>query len=202
MLDTMVVDGFKTEKRDVWGVISDLCDYMNTRLTILPDSKIRIQKDPVWGNSTLPASTYSFDQDNARSVEFSWDKSGGLGQLEMEWRNADDTESGVVFYPANVLNQGVQTKIGPYVYPDEAAAQAGVQRRFTQSFRAYTAYVQPSVDSYSFYAGDIYDLDYPIGDSMENIQRVYIAEEVLTALTNLGIRNSITLAQLSRDDDR
>lgn len=198
--DTSTIDNYTTASDAATAVLSEVCEFAGARVTVGRDSKITIAADPFWASGSLPSTTLSFDADDIAVYEKVDTNGRGVGQVELSWRNAADTESGIEKYPVTRVT-GRVARVGPIVRASSSAAQAAAQKRYWMMRRPYTV-VAELQDAYTLTAGEVHQVAWDLDDEMLPIDRTYM---VVGADHQIKDNAMVTVAQyiqISRSDER
>ena len=139
------VDGYTTERGELWPVLLDLADFGGKKITVGRDSKIAIINDALMApvsadmDSELPSEDAALTKDNTRYHEFNFVNGRKVGQVELQWRSADGASEGTVKYPATKDTFGRTEVLGPHIYADATAAGYAARRRYWLLRRPHAA---------------------------------------------------------------
>ena len=198
---TATVLDYTTADDTAWRVITDLAEFANLRLTMLPDSKLTITNNAFWTGGAITESSELTAADLAH-YEFNFKNGRGIGQVRLDWRSPDGLVTGTEVYPAVQDNSGRVQRLGPMVYADSTAAAAGALRRYFQQRRPYDMIAEVPDLGWTYHAGDLLGVNVAVNDDMEAMDRSYRIVGV-----DLSVRDFVCTAvlrgvQLTRYNER
>lgn len=200
--DTLGVDNYTTASDSALAVLADLAEYTGTRVVIGRDSKLSTSRDDYWPVSGVPSATQTYTRSHLAGFEPVFRNGQQVGQVELEWRNEDESESGLERYPASRDPAGRVLRIGPHIHADSTAAAAAAQKRYWMARRPYTLLAEFADEQSERRAGEYHRIQWQIDEEMEEMDRTYLAVVVEHEIRLNRWRTVGNWAQISREDER
>jgi hypothetical protein len=199
-----VLSGHTTAAEGAWAVLVDLADYGGSYIAIALDSKIAFRPNLLW---TTPvgsfAPSYTWAAVDLMRVEKMWGRGGAVSQIKLNWNLPSGVEQEAVLYPDT---QGVPAavtgrieEVGPYIYPNAAAAGLAARKRYYLSRYPYTALAQLAVGDLSISPGAVVGLTWQFDEEMQPIDRLYLTKAVEHVIEGGALVTTCNLIEIDRE---
>lgn len=198
---TQAAEEYTTESGLLWPILVDLGEFTNSRITLARDSKVTIAPDAFWGIAGTPSEAAQFTRTDISSIEQNKMPVYNVGQINLVWRTPGASAEESATFPASLGLYGRKIRVGPLMYADQSAADAGAQKRYYQMRRPYDILCQMSVQSNSVRPGTIYGLQWTLHDSQLAQDRTYLVVSAVHQIKNFGWSTVLSLLQLNRTDE-
>lgn len=202
---TTDVDGYTTERGELWPVLLDMADFGGKRIVVGRDSKITITDDELMTPASadmdgeLPAEDATLTRDNTRYHEFNFVNGRKVGQVELQWRSAAGDSEGSAKYPATRDTFGRTEVLGPHIYADATAAGYAAARRYWLLRRPHAALWEIAGDGSTHKPlrvyGGTWDWTY------RTMDRTYLSVGADHELADGAWSTVVQTVQISREDE-
>lgn len=200
--DTLQVDNYTTASESALAVLSDLAEFTGTRITVGRDSKIAIGRDDYWPSGSTPSATQTYTRAHLATFEPIFRNGQNVAQVELQWRNIDESESGIERYPATKDPAGKTIRMGPHIHAGASAAQAAARKRYWMLRRPYTVLAEFADEQHSRRAGEYHQHQWQIDEEMEEMDRTYMAVVMEHEIRDNAWHTAGQWVQISREDER
>lgn len=194
---SLAMQGFTTANEDAWSVLSDLADFARLRLYVQRDSKLRTELDPFWTAGSFTA-TETWTRDDAKAVEYAFAANENVSQVELHWRNADESSTGVVRYPSPPWGDGKVLVIDNAIFADGSAAQSAAGRLFFMRRFPYTLLVEMAGGNPALRAGAIHALTWQFDPTQPASTRIFLVQSVDHTLDRMEWATVLNLIEIER----
>ena len=200
--DTLQVDNYTTASDSALAVLADLAEFTGSRVTVGRDSKITIGRDDYWPSGSTPTATQTYTRAHLATFEPVFRNGQQVAQVDLEWRNVDESESGREKHPSTKDPAGRALRIGPHVHASSSAAAAAAQKRYWMARRPYTVLGEFADEQHDRRPGEYHQLQWQIDEEMEEMDRTYMAVVVEHEIRDGRWRTVGQWVQISREDER
>ena len=185
-----------TGKGKAWTVVTDVADFCGVFIDIDLMSKVTIRNDMFWTNTTiLPV---SWTRSNASEPRFSSAVDAGYSQVTMKWRNAANTQSGVVTYPTTAFFIGEVKDLGEFIYESSSSASLSAQKKWLQLKFPYLISLTAAEDNHQVTAGTFHALTWAFDPNSAPAYRVFYATEVNHTVNDRTVTTTIAGNEIER----
>jgi hypothetical protein len=128
-----------------------------------------------------------------------------VGQIELEWVDAKNTQQPNVTYPSPINAIGKRTHVGPYVYSSVVTAAIGAAKRYWQMRRPYGIMLEslgPAETNWLLDAGDAVGVQVQLHDEMLALNRTYMIQQATHTIDDSALTSVFQLLQISRSDEQ
>lgn len=197
---TTTVGPFTTAKDRGSAIVADLADMCRVRVTVNRASAIDLADDLLWYPSLIfPSSESTLTQAELIDWAFEWRVDRGIGQVELLWRNTSGDDQTPEYYPAT-LTTGRKLTIGPYIYANSSAAQAGAHKRYFTRRIPFEMSGEMADIGRSYRAGQVHLFVWPLDSTMNSMSRKGLLTAVNHRIGDGRWQTILHAVQLGRED--
>jgi hypothetical protein len=199
---TTAIDNTTTAVDFVTDVIRDVAELTRTRITVDRASKITLAPDPVFdGTGTYPAASSTLTDAELVDWNFEWKLNRNIGQIELLWKGTSGVDHDAVYYPVT-MTTGRRLTVGPHIYADSTAAQAGAQKLFFARRIGFDISSEIVGNGRAYRPGQVHLFQWQVDGDMLTMSRKGLITAADHRIENGKWKTVVHAVQLERTDRR